>query len=86
MNFANIWNKVKKTTTFCSTNGYCPILLTFRAIWRQNFYNFIPGHTVQRDLPSTISTTKGGYNAHYRLNQNEFKESQQLYPYNSLNW
>ena len=38
--------KVKKTTTFCSTNGYCQILVTFWATWRQNFDNFFLGHTV----------------------------------------
>ena len=39
--------KVKKTTAFCLTNGHCQTLLTSSAIWRQNFDNFILGHTVQ---------------------------------------
>ena len=41
--------KVKKTTTFCSRNGYCQILVTFWATWRQNFDNFFLGHTVYRN-------------------------------------
>ena len=39
--------QVEKTTTFCSRNGYCQILVTFWAIWRQNFDNFFLGHTVE---------------------------------------
>ena len=34
------------TTIICPTNWYCQILLTFKAIWRQNFDNIILGHTV----------------------------------------
>ena len=40
--------KVKETTKFCSTNGHCQILVAFWATWRQNFDNFLLGHTVDR--------------------------------------
>ena len=38
--------QAKKNTTFDPTDGYCQILVTFWAIWRQNFDNFILGDTV----------------------------------------
>ena len=38
--------QVKKVTKFCLTNGYYQIILTLRVIWRENFHNFILGHTV----------------------------------------
>ena len=46
--FVIFGTQVKKTATFCSSNGYCRILSTFWAIWPQNFDNFILGHTVKR--------------------------------------
>ena len=36
----------KKTTIFCSANGYCQILVSFGATLSQNFDNFFLGHTV----------------------------------------
>ena len=51
-NDQEIWlifgTQVKKTTTFCSTYGYCQIFRSFWAKWRQNFDKFILGHTVER--------------------------------------
>ena len=44
--------QVKETTTFCWTNGYCQILLTFWVIWRQYFGNFILEHTVYLRKPT----------------------------------
>ena len=46
MNLLIFGTPVKKTTSIWSTNGYCHILLTFLAMWRQKFENFILGHTV----------------------------------------
>ena len=46
MNFADIWNRSQDDNYLCSSNGYCQIVLTFWAIWRQNCNNFILGHTV----------------------------------------
>ena len=45
-NFMIFGTQVKKTIVFRSANGYCQILVTFWATWRQNFDNFFLGHTV----------------------------------------
>ena len=50
--------EVKKTTTLCSSNGYCQVLLSFWATLHQNFDNFILGHTVHVHL---ISIGHTGY-------------------------
>ena len=51
--------QAKKSITFCATNGYCQILLTFWAIWRQNFDNFILGHTIE--YPSIRKIVNGEF-------------------------
>ena len=38
--------QVIKTGAFCSTNGYSQIILTFWAIWREKFDDFMLGHTL----------------------------------------
>ena len=47
MNIAYIWNSSREDYYILFKNGYCQILVTFWAIWRQNFDNFFLGHTVE---------------------------------------